>query len=1006
MCPCRNFTICRLADDDMRKFRSLRAAEIALAFCFAGAASFIALKMYFYLTTDAPPFGYYYDLGVNIITTSYIAHAIHSWDDFVDNVGWGSWGNFQNFLFNPTTSYFILVPLEMLLKNVWLTVKVVQIVEELVAFGGAAYLYATAVRRNGWGLVAGLLYAILPATALEIRGNVDIGWVVALLPVAIAVSLNLARRFGPAALPLCGIVSSAAGLCFAPEYGVLSSIPIYAFSVAAALPRLTLRGVACTILGFLCLIGLGSFFIFPTVGGAHLFSDPNSRANSLASGAELRLFSESWFALGVLLPREFLLSTFRQFNARPDLEFVWLATGTMWCLAFASAWRLVREPTPLRRVILAGNVVLIALALGAYLPFGNIAWAMLHAVPSLGSLRTADRFLIVPLLFVVLGAGDSLDRLSKATRPAWRAVPVVLVSLSIALFLKLDFAQHWLTNEANLSYREPDLATVNRAVARAGGRTLSYAYVRDGSQYFTPDYGVPNPTLWFFWDQSLHYSRDGLGGSGIFGRADVRTVVASPNWMLEGQLLPAASRIDAAFPGTLVFARRDGLTVKRIASRPALVVAKTSCVVGGPGLLDWATSISELQGVSFVRSPVRCRGRTYFDYDPRDALADGAPVLGFWTAQELLPSATSLLDADYPLAVGRTFVNDGWYRNSVDGDDVASPTGAKRLSGPTSIPIRLGSLRAGSSEPDSLLVRLASHGFSELGFRASNGASSTIHLSPKRGMHWYRLRIGAAARAPAITLTFGRSRPERRPPTDDWNGVALDRVVALQGGLPASEPTAPTDAVLFTLTRFFPERAARDADDGKPRPHLRLAAIAARIWLPRGAYTVRVYRPGQEERYAAASLDGGHGSHCVRVRRTGFHDIALENIYTDDRVLAFIADVTRSAVPDAVQASTYRWAVRVKKRATLEVAWYPDGNWHLERDSEARPIAPPVRCDLINTCFVDIAPGRYRLYHSWPASFTFGLLLSALALIVACALLLPELRSARSTRRRFAERSG
>jgi hypothetical protein len=120
------------------------------------------------------------------------------------------------------------------------------------------------------------------------------------------------------------------------------------------------------------------------------------------------------------------------------------------------------------------------------------------------------------------------------------------------------------------------------------------------------------------------------------------------------------------------------------------------------------------------------------------------------------------------------------------------------------------------------------------------------------------------------------------------------------------------------------------------------------------------------------------------MRRSGYHNISMRDISSDDRVLAFVSHPRLTYfAPQAVQSSTYRWSVAMKERATLEVAWYPDGNWRLENDAVPGAVLRSVRCDLLNSCFVNLPPGHYHLYHQWPAPLRFGFMLSALAL--ACA---------------------
>jgi hypothetical protein len=105
-----------------------------------------------------------------------------------------------------------------------------------------------------------------------------------------------------------------------------------------------------------------------------------------------------------------------------------------------------------------------------------------------------------------------------------------------------------------------------------------------------------------------------------------------------------------------------------------------------------------------------------------------------------------------------------------------------------------------------------------------------------------------------------------------------------------------------------------------------------------------------------------------------------------DRTLAFISTALpspRSSGLEAQQRSTFDWRVNVKIPGVLQIASYPDGNWRLASLERGATTNDAIRCDLIDTCFPGVTPGRYRLYHIWPESLRAGMLVTLVTLAAA-----------------------
>ncbi len=163
-----------------------------------------------------------------------------------------------------------------------------------------------------WAFAGALMYAAIPAVILMPRGNLDLGWPTIFAPGALAAGFYLLRRFGPRALPLCGAIAGACGLCCAIEYAVFLTMPLYIILAAYCYRRDNLRRwLAFAALGALPMIGVAAYFLVPTFR-IHLFSDSAIRAKSLASATFTPYYSEDLISY-------LALSRKRRSSRRPPL---------------------------------------------------------------------------------------------------------------------------------------------------------------------------------------------------------------------------------------------------------------------------------------------------------------------------------------------------------------------------------------------------------------------------------------------------------------------------------------------------------------------------------------------------------------------------------------------------------------------------------------------------------------------------------------------------------------
>jgi hypothetical protein len=165
--------------------------------------------------------------------------------------------------------------------------------------------------------------------------------------------------------------------------------------------------------------------------------------------------------------------------------------------------------------------------------------------------------------------------------------------------------------------------------------------------------------------------------------------------------------------------------------------------------------------------------------------------------------------------------------------------------------------------------------------------------------------------------------------------------------------------------------------------------VAGRIWVPKGVYRFHVYAtPVREAEVAAVRIDGKPALNAAVRLCTGWHDVLMQGVAPDAYALAAFANGTPAARPHApLQAhriSATSFNVALSQRSTVEAAVLSDGNWRA-KNTETGAVIVGRRCDVFETCFPGLSPGRYEIFHAWPLALVAGTAISLAAIFLSCA---------------------
>ncbi|MBV8148589.1 MAG: hypothetical protein JO092_05835, partial [Candidatus Eremiobacteraeota bacterium] len=289
-----------------------------------------------YIVTSVPPYGFYYDLGVDLLATSTIAHWVQGWSDVKDAFGWAGWGDRSAFAFAPMTATAISVTLAKIFGgDAFEAVKGVQALQVFLAALSSLVLYRVLRGNTMWALVAASVYALLAEQLLMIRGDLAFGFTAALAPLAFAIPLILVRSYGLLALPICAALVSLITAYFTIEHLFLQAVPAYGFAMALAFDR---RRAGAWLLassgGLAILFATVAYVVLPTQASMSLFTPSATVGAALAAG-EFAEYANGALALASLCMNELIANPRKEFAPGPVL-FLMLPVGlVLWALAIA-----------------------------------------------------------------------------------------------------------------------------------------------------------------------------------------------------------------------------------------------------------------------------------------------------------------------------------------------------------------------------------------------------------------------------------------------------------------------------------------------------------------------------------------------------------------------------------------------------------------------------------------------------------------------------------------------
>jgi hypothetical protein len=209
-------------------------------------------------------------------------------------------------------------------------------------------------------------------------------------------------------------------------------------------------------------------------------------------------------------------------------------------------------------------------------------------------------------------------------------------------------------------------------------------------------------------------------------------------------------------------------------------------------------------------------------------------------------------------------------------------------------------------------------------------------------------------------------------------GSSVDGSFSLPVGTVALPPTSSRDCRV-SLSSFFSTVYIQQVTLTRT---LDSFDLAGRRWLAHGSYRVLTIRRGGRRAGGTVLVDGRRSGDLATIARDGWHTIAWNQAPTDAYLLGFLPRFwpTQAAPTAVAQVASARWSVSVGRASTLEAAVFPDGYWRLTSGGKT---FGGHRCDLENTCFDNVPPGKYLLIHFWPSYIKLGFAVTLAAWLLA-----------------------
>ncbi len=845
--------------------KSLSSALVARAVGVA-ALFVVAATAIYYVFSPVPPYGFYYDLGGNVLATSLIATWMHGFADVWDALGWAGWAQRTAFTYAPMTVYGIAVPIAKIFgNNPFAAVKAMQAIDLAAAWASASYLYVVLRGRSSWAWVAGLVYALLPEQVLMIRGNMEFGLVSALVPLTLACPLALVRRFGLAALPFCGALVGLLTTDLVVEYAIFVGIPACVAAIANAYDRTRrLRWIGFSIACLAAFFAVAAYTAIPTVASHALFS-PGAPTDALLQGGEFSSYAESPLALISLMLNEGLANQRPEFSLGPLTWVVVLLGAILWGLAIGWVVRCIRRGSFARgeRALLIAGAACLLLSMGDVIPGVGLVWWLISHLPGINQIRTPDRLIAFAIPMVVVSAVSSIEYLARsvgARKFAYGALAAVAAG-NLALFFALRV---FLGDTFTVEDKMPHLDRIDAVAQARGNRAVNLAFVDTGSIFDTSLYAMMMPNLDFAGDFIQRYEGDGLGGTGMLARADVATVVTSPSWAGDSPLLAQSAVARASFLHPL---EGEATTVTAYGVEPVrgfVHPVEPACLDGGPGMLDYLEILPAFSFSAFVPNGRDCVRTLFTDSAPASALLGGRMVASF-PGTAIFANAGVLRDIDYRVALGRFLLNVPWYRNAIDGDSPQLSDGAVSLD-----PGKTGGSAFTLAGPGNyaIALRAVCHGTIQGTMQVDGGHTVPFVCPAAPGFSWVEVpagRLAAGTHHFLVTVgAFDTSAPIART---TWH-FGVDGVVVVARGQSVAQSKPPVSAFAFSASRLETQLKQRVA------PELALASTSGFEAIPGAADPSRTMLLARSsEAIARYRFDGTPGTY--RVAATAYADGSL-----------------------------------------------------------------------------------------------------------------------------------
>ena len=158
-----------------------------------------------------------------------------------------------------------------------------------------------------------------------------------------------------------------------------------------------------------------------------------------------------------------------------------------------------------------------------------------------------------------------------------------------------------------------------------------------------------------------------------------------------------------------------------------------------------------------------------------------------------------------------------------------------------------------------------------------------------------------------------------------------------------------------------------------------------RLWIPAGAYTLEsyLYDLTPVKVPPALRIDGKPMRSPIVVAANGYHDVDITTVSAKNsffflRPVTGVFSQTWPPPPSgAKQEAVLRYSITLSGRSALKIAHLNDGNWVLAGNG---PSPQGYTCDLLATCFPDVAPGTYTIEHRWSPATAAGIALFVLSI--------------------------